>query len=65
MIGFTDLESRVAAHSSQMYARNVANFLLHLVHDGRVELDLDDEIVSFPLVAHAGRVVAESPQGGA
>ncbi len=65
VIGYTDLESRVAAHSSQMYARNVANFLLHLVREGKLELDMDDEIVRFPLVAHAGRVVTDTPQGGA
>ena len=65
VIGYTDLESRVAAHASQMYARNVANFLLHLTREGKVELDLDDEIVRFPLITHEGRVATESLQGGA
>ena len=47
----------VAHEASAMYAKNVAAFLLHLVPDGRVRLDLDDEIVAGTLVARDGEVV--------
>jgi NAD(P) transhydrogenase subunit alpha len=40
-----------------MYAKNMTAFLLHLVHDGRIELDLQDEIVRGTLVARDGEVV--------
>ncbi|MGE5235593.1 MAG: Re/Si-specific NAD(P)(+) transhydrogenase subunit alpha [Acidobacteriota bacterium] len=65
VIGYTDLESRAAVHASQLYARNVANYLLYLVKDGSVRLSLDDELIRFPLVTHAGQVTAEMPSGGA
>lgn len=56
IVGYTDLESRVAVHASQMYSKNVLNFLSFLLKDGQLKLDLADELVSFPLVAHGGEV---------
>lgn len=56
VVGEVHLESRKAYHASQMYSRNVLNYLTYLFKDGRLELRLTDELVSFPLVAHAGQV---------
>jgi len=55
--GPTNLPSTVPFHASQMYARTVTNYLLHLLKDGRVHLDLDDELTRGPLVTHQGEVV--------
>ena len=44
-------------HASQMYAKNISTLLLHLVEDGALALDLDDEITAGTLVSHEGRVV--------
>lgn len=52
--------AEVAVHASQMYARNISTFLLHLVKDGRLNLDLEDEIVRSTLVAHGGSLVHEA-----
>ena len=38
IIGWINLASRVPYHASQMYARNVTAFLLHLVQDGKLRL---------------------------
>jgi NAD(P) transhydrogenase subunit alpha len=57
ILGPTNLASDVAHEASVMYAKNMAAFLLHLVHDGRIELDLRDEIVDGTLVARDGEVV--------
>jgi len=65
ILGYTDLESRVAFHSSQMYARNVENYLAHLAPKGALELGAGDELVAFPMVTQAGRVVADTLTGGA
>jgi NAD(P) transhydrogenase subunit alpha len=43
-----------------MYARNVTNFLLHLLKDGRVNLDLSDELTRGPLVTHQGEIVHQA-----
>ena len=39
-----NLASTVPYHASQMYAKNLTNFLLHIVKDGKLVLNLDDEI---------------------
>ncbi len=53
-----NLPSTVPFHASQMYARTVTNFLLHLVKEGRVNLDLGDELTRGPLVVHQGEIVS-------
>ena len=40
-----------------MYARNLSAFLLHLFKDGKLEIDLEDEITRGTLVARDGNVV--------
>jgi NAD(P) transhydrogenase subunit alpha len=57
IIGWFNLASTVPYHASQMYARNVNAFLLHLVKDGKLQLNLDDEIVRETLLTWDGEVV--------
>jgi NAD(P) transhydrogenase subunit alpha len=57
VIGYINLASRVPYHASQMYARNVSAFLLYLFKNGKLQLDLNDEIVRDTLVTHDGEVV--------
>ncbi len=56
IMGELNLASSVPYHASQMYARNISAFLLHLVKDGKLRLDLDDEIVRETLLTHGGEV---------
>lgn len=57
IIGPTNLPATVPYHASQMYAKNIATFLLHLVKDGTLQLNRDDEIIRETLVATGGEVV--------
>jgi NAD(P) transhydrogenase subunit alpha len=57
ILGPTNLPSTVPYHASQMYAKNVTTFLLHLVKDGAVKLDPADEITRDTLIAQSGDVV--------
>jgi H+-translocating NAD(P) transhydrogenase subunit alpha len=57
IIGPVNLPSTLPFHASQMYARTVTNYLLHLVKDGALRLDLADELTRGPLVTHQGQVV--------
>jgi NAD(P) transhydrogenase subunit alpha len=59
ILGPTNLPATVPYHASQMYAKNIATFLQHLVKDGRVRVDLDDEITRGTLVTHKGEIVQE------
>jgi NAD(P) transhydrogenase subunit alpha len=57
ILGPSNLPSTVPYHASQMYAKNVTNLLLHLVKDGAVRFDLEDQITRETLVTKGGEVV--------
>jgi len=57
ILGPTNLPATVPSDASQMYAKNVSSFLLHLVRDGEIHIDLDDPIHRETLVARDGEVV--------
>ncbi len=59
IMGHTNLPSMVPAHASQLYAKNLTTFLDHLLEEGQLKIDLEDEITSGTLVAHEGQVVNE------
>ena len=60
VIGHTNLPSTMPVHASQMYSRNVSSFLRHLVRDGELALDFEDEITRETCVTHGGRVLKEA-----
>ncbi|MGA2370005.1 MAG: Re/Si-specific NAD(P)(+) transhydrogenase subunit alpha [Candidatus Korobacteraceae bacterium] len=57
IVGAINLASTVPYHASQMYAKNLANFLVHLVKDGKLQLNLQDEITNSTLVTQNGELV--------
>ena len=59
IIGTRNVPSTMPLHASQLYARNVANLLLHLVKDGAIKLDFADEITKGACVTHGGEIVNE------
>jgi H+-translocating NAD(P) transhydrogenase subunit alpha len=59
IIGTRNVPSTMPLHASQLYARNVANLLLHLVKDGAINLDFDDEITKGCCITHGGEIVNE------
>jgi NAD(P) transhydrogenase subunit alpha len=56
ILGPTNLPSELPGHASQMFARNVASLLMHLVKDGSLRFDIEDEITRETLVARDGQV---------
>lgn len=55
--GLTNLPATLPFHASQMYAQTVTNYLVHLIKDGTVRLDLSDELTRGPLATHQGEIV--------
>jgi NAD(P) transhydrogenase subunit alpha len=62
VLGPTNLPATVPYHASQMYARNISAFLLHLIKDGSLNIDREDEITRETLVTQGGEVVHERVQ---
>jgi H+-translocating NAD(P) transhydrogenase subunit alpha len=59
IIGTRNVPSTMPLATSQLFARNVMNLLLHLVKDGTIALDFEDEITKGSCVTHGGEIVNE------
>jgi proton-translocating NAD(P)+ transhydrogenase subunit alpha len=57
IIGSINLASTVPYHSSQMYAKNVATFLLYMVKEGKLQINPQDEIMRDTLLTQGGEIV--------
>ncbi len=57
ILGPVNLPATVPYHASQMYAKNIAAFLLHVGKEGKFAQDPADEIARETLVARGGDVV--------
>jgi NAD(P) transhydrogenase subunit alpha len=55
--GLTNLPATVPFHASQMFAHTVTNYLAHLLKDGKIHLDLVDDLTRGPLVTYQGEIV--------
>ncbi|MDQ6683458.1 MAG: Re/Si-specific NAD(P)(+) transhydrogenase subunit alpha [Chloroflexota bacterium] len=60
IIGLTNLPAMMPGSATQMYAKNVQTLVSHLVHEGRVTIDFDDEITRGATITHRGEVVHEA-----
>jgi NAD(P) transhydrogenase subunit alpha len=57
ILGPLNLPSTVPYHASQMYARNLAALVRHLIKDGSIAVDLEDQITRETLLTRGGEVV--------
>ena len=57
ILGPVNLPSTIPLHASQMYARNISTFLLHMLKDGKLAPDSQDEIVRETMLTRHGQVV--------
>lgn len=55
IIGPLNLASQGAIHASEMYARNLFNFVALMIKDGALALDWDDELIAKTCVSHDGQ----------
>ncbi len=57
IMGPINLASSVPYHASQMYSKNISAFLLLLVKEGKLQLNMQDEIIRETLLTRGGEVV--------
>jgi NAD(P) transhydrogenase subunit alpha len=57
IIGAINLASSVPYHASQMYARNLMTYLTYMVKDGKLQENLQDEIIRETLITTGGEIV--------
>jgi NAD(P) transhydrogenase subunit alpha len=56
VMGPVNLPSTLPLHASQMLSKNIETFVRHLVSDGQLKIDLDDEITGAMCLTHGGQV---------
>ena len=63
IIGYTDLPSRMAAQSSEMYANNLRHLLVELCPDGNgtISLNMEDEVIRAMTVVREGEITWPPP----
>lgn len=57
IIGESNLPSLVPTHASEMYSKNILSLIQHISKDGKINLNLDDEIVKDCLITRNGEVI--------
>ncbi|HEY4303257.1 MAG TPA: NAD(P) transhydrogenase subunit alpha [Gemmatimonadaceae bacterium] len=57
IIAPVNVPSTVAFHASQMFGRNIFELLKHIVKDGALTLDVNDEITGAMLITYEGKVL--------
>lgn len=63
IIGYTNLPSRLAAQSSQLYATNMLNLLAELCpeKDGQIDINMEDEVIRGATVVKQGNITWPPP----
>jgi len=56
ILGPLNMASTIPYHASQMYAKNLTTLVLLMVKEGKLELDLEDEVIRDTMVTHDGAV---------
>ncbi len=56
IIGPTHIPSRMPVHASEMYAKNLFNFISPFIKDGALALDWEDEVLAGACLTHAGEL---------
>ena len=59
IIGPTNLPSKMPTHASELFAKNLYNFLSPFIKDGNFTLDWEDEVVKGSLLCKDGSVQHE------
>ena len=56
VIGPVNIPSRMPVHASEMYAKNLYNFISPFIKDGVLSLDWEDEVLAGACLTHAGEI---------
>jgi NAD(P) transhydrogenase subunit alpha len=56
IVGTINLASRMPVHASEMYSRNLFNFISPFIKDGELRLDWSDEIIAGSVFTREGKV---------
>lgn len=59
IVGPVNLPASLGRHASEMYARNLFNFIKPAIHDGELKIDWHDEVFAQSVLTHDGEIKHE------
>ena len=59
IVGPTNLAAKLGRHASEMYARNLFNFISPAISEGELKIDWDDEVFAKSALTRDGKIVHE------
>lgn len=59
VIGPVNLPGSIPHHASQMYSKNISEFLQNLLEKGEVSINTEDPIIKDSLLTHRGKIINE------
>ena len=54
--GPTNIPSMIPVHATEMYAKNLYNFLSPMIKEGQLALDWDDQVIAESALTHEGKI---------
>ncbi len=54
--GPVNIPSTVSNHASELYSKNLLNFLELLIQEGQITINLEDQIINDSLLTHGGKI---------
>jgi NAD(P) transhydrogenase subunit alpha len=57
ILGPVNVPSMMSHHASQMYSRNIFNFLNLIIKDGKINIDFNDIIIKQTCITHQGEIL--------
>ena len=60
--GTSNIPATMPVHASDLYAKNVTAFVTYMIKNGKLDLNLEDEIISGALFTHNGEITHEPTQ---
>ncbi|WP_020533765.1 Re/Si-specific NAD(P)(+) transhydrogenase subunit alpha [Flexithrix dorotheae] len=61
VIGNSELAANMPMHASQLYSKNIHNYIKTFIKEGKLELDFENEIVSSSCITHDGNILYQNP----
>lgn len=58
--GTSNFPATMPIHASELYAKNISAFTKYMVNDGKINIDLEDEIISGALFTYKGEVTDDT-----
>jgi NAD(P) transhydrogenase subunit alpha len=59
IVGTKNITSELAVNASEMFARNILNFITPMFKEGKIDIDWDDEVIARTLVTRDGKIFEE------